>query len=223
MRVDEEKQAYVMLDIAPAILVYTPEELAARVRSVPSAKTLHIDIMDGKFVNNTTIGTAELQNLPADRQVEYHLMVSDPVGFIQALPGGKNRIFEVQLESVMEGDEGRIKKMVEAKGSKLAWVLNPPTPLSRLLPHLEGVHHVLLMTVNPGWAGQAYMGEVEEKMRQLRQLHPKLVIEIDGGVGPKTILHALKAGANRFAAASAVFGHKEPDKALKELERLQKD
>ncbi len=210
-----------MLDIAPAILVYSQEELGARIGSVPSAKTLHIDIMDGIFVDNTTIGIKELQNLPQDKEVEYHLMVADPYAFISALPGGKNRIFEVHLESVKEGEEEKVKKLVKAKGAKLAWVLNPPTPLSRLLPHLTGVHHVLLMTVNPGWAGQSYLIEVEEKMRELRAKHPTLSIEIDGGVGPKTISRALHAGANRFAAASAVFGQKNPDGALRGLISLE--
>lgn len=206
--------------VAPAILCYSKEELARRIASVPSAKILHIDIMDGRFVNNTTIGPAELSGLPKDREIEYHLMVTNPLAFIEALPGGQNRIFEVQLESVEEGEEEKIARTVQKKKSRIAWVLNPPTDIGRLEPHLAGVSQVLLMTVNPGWAGQSYMEEVEGKMRELRSRHPGLAIEVDGGVGPATIPRAIAAGANRFAAASAVFGADEPDEALQALIRL---
>ncbi len=206
-----------MTVIAPAILVYSKEELKQRLASVPSAKTIHIDIMDGKFVNNTTIGPAELQDLPKDREIEYHLMVADPLAFIEKLPGGKNSIFEVHLESVKAGQEKEIAEAVKKKKSRLAWVLNPPTPLARLESCLGSVSQILLMTVNPGWAGQSYIEEVEEKMRELRKLRPGLSIEIDGGVGAKTIPRARAAGADRFAAASSVFGHKEPDTAYRNL------
>ena len=209
-----------IVQIAPAILCYSKEELERRIAQVPSAKILHIDIMDGKFVDNTTIGPGDLQDLPKDREIEFHLMVADPLAFIEKLPGGKNKIFQVHLESVDEGDEGKIVKAVKKKKSRLAWVLNPPTNAGRIEPHLDNVSQVLLMTVNPGWAGQPYMKEVEEKMRDMRAQHPNLVIEVDGGVGPATIPRAIAAGANRFAAASAVFGAVEPDEALQVLIRL---
>lgn len=208
------------VQIAPAILCYSKDELARRVASVSSAKILHIDIMDGKFVNNTTLGPEGLQDLPENKEIECHLMVADPLQFIEALPGGKNKIFQVHIESVKEGEEKKIADAVKKKKSRLAWVLNPPTLLERLEPHLVHVSQVLLMTVNPGWAGQAYIEEVEEKMRELRKKHPSLIIEIDGGVGPTTIPRAIAAGANRFAAASAVFGQKGPNEALQALIRL---
>ncbi len=210
------------VQIAPAILCYTKEELAHRVAAVPDAHTLHIDIMDGKFVNNTTIGTDVLAefHFPPDKEIEYHLMVADPIKFIEALPGGKNSIFEVHIESVDERQMAGLQKLVAKKGSRLAWVVNPPTMLDKLEKHLAGVEHVLLMTVNPGWAGQSYISDVEEKMRALRAHHPHLTIEIDGGVGPTTIPRAIKAGANRFAAASAVFGQKDPNAALQGIIRL---
>lgn len=210
------------VQIAPAILCYSRDELERRITSVSSAKILHIDIMDGKFVNNTTIGPDVLVSFPfpQDKEIEYHLMVSDPLKFIEALPGGQNKIFEVQLESVKTGEERKITEAVKKKKSRLAWVLNPPTNTERLEPHLAHVSQVLLMTVNPGSAGQAYMREVEEKMRELRKKHPSLTIEIDGGVGPATIPRAIAAGANRFAAASSVFVQKEPNEALQALIRL---
>ena len=210
------------VQIAPAILCYTKEELAHRIAAVPDAHTLHIDIMDGKFVNNTTIGPdvlASFQFAP-DKEIEYHLMVADPLKFIEALPGGKNKIFQVHLESVDERQIEGIRRLVKKKGGRLAWVVNPPTLLEKLEKHLSGTDHVLLMTVNPGWAGQSYISDVEEKMRALRARHPHITIEIDGGIGPTTIPRAIAAGANRFAAASAVFGQSDPNAALRGIIRL---
>lgn len=206
--------------VAPAILVYTKEELQQRIESVPSAKTLHIDIMDGKFVNNTTLEVDGLHDLPKDMEIEYHLMVSNPAEYIRQLPGGKNKIFQVHVESVLDDEIPYIRHMVEKKKARLAWALNPPTPISRIEPHLGGVFGILLMTVNPGWAGQKYIEAVEGKMRALRESYPNLTIEIDGGVDSQTIPRALKAGANRFAAASAVFGQAVPDEAYRQLLRL---
>jgi ribulose-phosphate 3-epimerase len=176
--------------------------------------------MDGKFVNNTTIGPDDLRELPNDREIEYHLMVANPAEYIRQLPGGKNKIFQVHLESVLDEEIPYIRQMVEKKKARLAWVLNPPTPTARAESHLGGVVGVLLMTVNPGWAGQKYIQEVEGKMRALRASYPSLTIEIDGGVDATTIPRARKAGANRFAAASAVFGQKEPDEAYRGLLRI---
>jgi len=206
--------------VAPAILVYTKEELRQRIAAVPSAKTLHIDIMDGKFVNNTTLDIDGLRDLPESREIEYHLMVSNPAEYIRQLPGGKNRIFLVHIESVLDDEIPYIRSMVEKKNARLAWALNPPTPINRIEPHLGGVFGVLLMTVNPGWAGQTYIKEMENKMRILRESYPNLTIEIDGGVDAQTISSAMKAGANRFAAASAVFKNDEPDAALQGLLRI---
>lgn len=206
--------------VAPAILVYSKTELMQRIDSVPSAKTLHIDIMDGKFVNNTTLEVDGLHELPHDKEIEYHLMVSNPAEYIRQLPGGKNKIFQVHIESVLDEEVSYIRHMVEKKKARLAWALNPPTPISRIELHLGGVVGILLMTVNPGWAGQKYMEDVEKKMRALRDSYPDLAIEIDGGVSEQTILRALAAGANRFAAASAVFGQPEPDAALAGLLRI---
>lgn len=212
-----------MVTVAPAILVYTKEELLQRVASVPSAKTLHIDIMDGKFVDNTTLDIDALHELPKDVEIEYHLMVSNPAEYIRQLPGGKNKIFQVHIESVLDDEITYIRQRVEHKRGRLAWALNPPTPITRIEPYLGGVLGVLLMTVNPGWAGQSYIEAVEDKMRALRSSYPRLGIEIDGGVGAKTIPRAMAAGANRFAAASAVFGQEDPDEALRALIRLAEE
>jgi len=212
-----------MVTIAPAILVYSESDLRSRIASVPSAQTLHIDIMDGKFVNNITIGPDQLHDLPPRKEVEFHLMVADPLAFIEALPGGQNRIFQVHLESVKPGEERKISQAVNKKGARLCWVLNPSTPLERLLPVIARTSQVLVMTVNPGWAGQAYIKDVEEKISALRLRYPNIAIEIDGGVGAKTIPRAIEAGADRFAAASAVFGQKKPDEALRALMQIGDD
>lgn len=213
-----------MIEILPAILCQTREDLAEKIESVPSAYALHIDLMDGKFVNNKTVEPEDLGELPTHLPIEFHLMVSDPAGWIRRLPGGNQITYEVHIESVFDDAElSRIEKLVEKKGSRLALVINPPTPLEKLealLSKHPDIRQVLVMTVNPGWAGQKYIAEMEEKMKKLRARYPKLVIEVDGGVGKETGARALKAGANRLAAANALFGQSDPDTAYQELKRL---
>lgn len=213
-----------MVDILPAILSQTKADLMKKMESVPSASAWHIDLMDGKFVGNQTIGPAELDALPKDRQIEFHLMVRNPAEWMEQLPDGKNSVFLVHVEVV--SSETQLKQLLmlaQKKHGKLALVLNPPTPLEKLEKMLAAhpeIGQVLLMTVNPGWAGQKYNAEMEEKIRELRQHHPSLVIEVDGGVGMETAPSAIRAGANRLAAANAIFKAPNPSAAFRELERL---
>ncbi|MFH1095349.1 MAG: hypothetical protein V1728_03980 [Candidatus Micrarchaeota archaeon] len=212
------------IDVVPAILVHSLDELRSRIASVPGCRILQIDLMDGKFVSNKTIGLVELEPFvfPAPALIEYHLMVADPLEWIKRLPAENETIFQVHVESLKSGDFMRVREAVKARGAhcSLAWALNPPTPLSAIEAHLDGISEVLVMTVNPGFSGQKYISEMEGKMRALRAAHPGLIIEIDGGVDQSNASGAVRAGANRLAAASALFKQKDPQAACQELKRL---
>lgn len=209
-----------MVDIVPAILSYTREDLLRKAGAVGEvAPALHIDIMDGVFVKNKTIGIADALAIRTAKPVEYHLMVSDPENYIEALPGGQNSIFEVHVES-LHGNFDSILGLVKRKNSKLALVLNPATPPEEALSRLPALQMVLVMAVVPGIDGQKYMPEVENKMSLFRHRSPGITIEVDGGVNMQTAQRAVAAGANRLAAASAIFGAQNPQEAYRNLHRL---
>jgi ribulose-phosphate 3-epimerase len=112
-----------------------------------------------------------------------------------------------------------VRDAVQKAGGKLGLALNPDTPLEKVLPYAGLVEEVLVMTVHPGFSGQRYIPGMEEKIRELRKLYPKLDIEVDGGIGPETIGRAYAAGANLLAAASAVFSS---DDIKENIENLRK-
>lgn len=212
-----------IVEIVPAILSKTKEDLMQKISRVSEAAILQIDLMDGKFVNNKTIGLEELGELPRNKIIEYHLMVANPLEWVEKLPGGKNNIFEVHIESVDDEKVLAVKRLVEKKGSKLFWVVNPPTQISALEGKMDGVEGVLVMAVHPGKSGQSYIAEVERKMTALGAKYPGIVIEVDGGIDTKTAISAVKAGANRLAAASALFSKEDANKAYFELKKAAED
>ncbi len=202
-------------EIIPAILVKDREELLRRISLVKDhVKTIQLDIMDGDFVPNKTIGLEELHDLPEARY-EYHWMVKNPKRWIEENPGP--HIHMVHIEAVSSFDE--IKEAVKAAGGELGLALNPDTPLDRVLPYVGMVKEILVMTVHPGFSGQKYIPEMEGKMKELRSLYPELDIEVDGGINRETIRRAYAAGANLLAAASAIFSSDDISSAIEGLKR----
>ncbi|MFN3910251.1 MAG: ribulose-phosphate 3-epimerase [Candidatus Anstonellaceae archaeon] len=199
------------IEVIPAILAKNAKEFENKVELVPSAESLQIDIMDGKFVKNKTYFVEDYSILPLEKRIEYHLMVQNPYEWIKGLPSGKKSIFQVHLESVTIEELEDIASLVEKKDSKLCFALNPDTPLS-ILNKLFDVDYILLMTVHPGKSGQKYIKGMEKKIAKLRELKKDIDIEIDGGANEQTSLGAIKAGANKIAMASAIFQSDEPDK-----------
>ena len=202
-------------EIIPAILVKDRTELLACIARVKDhVKTLQIDIMDDIFVPNKTIGLEGLKDLPEARY-EFHWMVKDPVRWIEATPG--NHMHLVHIETITDIKE--IKDAVSKAGGRLGLAMNPDTPVESVLPHLDDVEEILVMTVHPGFSGQGYIKEMESKVKRLRELRPDMDIEVDGGINLDTIACAYAAGANLLAAASAVFKPDDTGKAVEELKR----
>lgn len=202
-------------EIIPAILVKTREELLARIDRVRGlVKEIQLDIMDGVFVPNRTIGLEELKDLP-DAKYEFHWMVQDPENWIVAVPGPHMHL--VHVETIT--DFSKIEEAVKKAGGRLGLALNPETPLGALLPYVDKAERVLVMTVRPGFSGQKYIYEMESKVRTLREMFPALNIEVDGGVNNETVPHAYSNGANLLAAASALFEAKDIKAAIEEMKK----
>lgn len=216
------------LMIAPSILSADFSRLGDEVRAVEAAgaDVIHVDVMDGHFVPNITIGPLVVKAVRAvtDLPVDVHLMITDPDRYIDDFIDAGADWVTVHVEACTHLH--RTLASIRARGKKAGAVLNPATSLSTLDYVLGEVDLVMLMSVNPGFGGQSFIGSAVEKTRQLRQMldrvNPEAGIEVDGGIGPATIGPMAAAGANIFVAGSAIYG--QPDyqaviSALKELAR----
>lgn len=198
--------------IAPSILSADFSRLGDEVRAVEAAGAdfIHVDVMDGRFVPNITIGpivTAAVRRstrLPIDA----HLMIVEPEKYLEAFARAGADSITVHVEAV--ADLPRTIRRIHELGKKASIAVNPATPLDGVLPVLGEVEMVLLMTVNPGFSGQRFIDDVVPKIRALRAEVDRrglgVAIEVDGGVAPDTAAFVLEAGADVLVAGSAVFG-----------------
>jgi ribulose-phosphate 3-epimerase len=214
--------------LAPSILSADFARLGEEVARVEKyADLFHVDAMDGHFVPPITIGPVVVRSLRAVTALplECHLMVTDPLVQCEqfAEAGGTSVI--AHLEAVP--DPTAVIARARELGIGIGISLNPPTPLSSALPWLDQVDVLNLMTVNPGWAGQAFLPEVLPKIRAARaeidRLGLGVDIAVDGGIGLESGRQALDAGANVLGAASAIFSQPDPAEAARALRDLFAD
>jgi len=199
--------------IAPSILSADFGCLAAEIKAVEEAgaDVIHVDVMDGHFVPNITIGPPVVAGIrkTTDLPLDVHLMISNADQYVEEFAAAGADWITVHVEACthLHRTIGRIKEL----GKKAGAVLNPATPLSTLDVILGDVDLVMLMSVNPGFGGQSFIPFTIDKIRQLKQMIDErnltVGIEIDGGIGPATIIDVAAAGANIFVAGSAVYGH----------------
>ena len=205
-----------MIEIVPAILEKTVEELKQRVKEVePFVKRVQIDIMDGEFVPNKTVQPEDMKDFKTDLMKEAHLMVNDNEKYVEAFLDLGFDMIIVHYESCKD-IPGIIKK-VKDKGKKIALAINPPTPLSAIKDYLDDLDMVLIMTVNPGFSGQGFDSGVLPKIRELRSMKRDLDIQVDGGIKVGTVRLAAEAGANIFASCSGIFKFEDKGKAVEAL------
>jgi ribulose-phosphate 3-epimerase len=209
--------------IAPSLLSADFGRLAEEVRAVEAAgaDVIHVDVMDGRFVPNITVGPLVVQavrrvtRLPIDA----HLMIVEPERYVEAFAKAGADLVSVHAEA--SPHLHRTLQAIRAAGAKPAVALNPSTGLEAVEYVLGDCAMVLLMTVNPGFGGQSYVEAVTEKVRRLRAMADArgqaLDIEVDGGVRPDTAARAAAAGANVLVAGTAVFGQKDYGAAIRAL------
>lgn len=209
--------------IAPSILSADFTRLGEEIKAVEKAGAdyIHIDVMDGHFVPNITIGPmiVEAARRATDLPLDVHLMISNPDQYAEDfVKAGADRI-TVHAEAV--NHLHRSIQLIRKLGAEPAVSLNPATPPDGLEYVLEDLDMVLLMTVNPGFGGQAFIHSVVPKIEQVREMIEKrgleVELEVDGGVGPKTIHMVSSAGADVFVAGSAIFGSEDYAETIRKM------
>lgn len=217
------------IQIAPSILSADFGKLGEEIRAVDQAgcDIIHIDVMDGHFVPNITIGPLVVQAARAvtDKDLDVHLMITDADKYVDAFASAGADWITVHVEACnhLHRTVSRIKEL----GKKAGVVLNPATSLTTLDYILEEVDLVMLMSVNPGFGGQSFIPSTLDKVRQLRQLidakELSVDIEIDGGISEKTVGDVAEAGANIFVAGSAIYGSSDYIRTITSLRGLAEE
>ncbi len=206
-----------MIKIIPAILAKTPEEFETMIRAVePHTDLVHLDIADGAFVPNKTIGGyEELQKINTKLNFEVHLMVNNPEGQIGRWLKTKAIRFLIHWESTAEIDA--VINELSTNGKEIGLVFNPQTNWIVSEPYTDRIDLVQFMTVDPGFYGSPFLPEVLEKIKNFQSQYPNKVIQVDGGIKPEIVKLVEAVGVSRAAVGSYIFKSDNIGEALKEL------
>lgn len=212
-----------MIKVAPSILSADFVNLERDIQRVSSADYLHVDVMDGAFVPNITIGIPVVTSIRkcTDMPLDVHLMIDKPVRYIEDFAKAGADLLSIHLEADHPTRIAEALRIMEQCKVKKAVALRPITSAHAILPYLEQLDMVLVMTVEPGFGGQAFMESQLETIRQVRALidryNPACELEVDGGITPKTAPLVVEAGANVLVAGSSVYGSTDILAAIQSL------
>ena len=205
--------------VAPSILSADFSRIGAEIQDVEKGgcDLIHVDVMDGHFVPNLTIGPPVIRGIrkATALPLDVHLMIDEPLRYVDDFKKAGSDWLTIHVEATPKIEE--TLKAIKSKGMKAGISLRPKTPLQSIEPFLKWVDLVLVMTVEPGFGGQAFMPDMIEK--KVKVLRPKFsgMISVDGGINPQTAKVSLAAGADILVAGTAIFGAKDRAQAIKEL------
>lgn len=218
--------AHARIEIAPSILACNFSRLGEEVRAVEQggADVIHVDVMDGHFVPNISIGIPVVQSLSKATRLplDVHLMIDRPEKYVEEfVRAGASRVL-IHEEATVHLD--RALSMIREFGAEAGAAINPATPVAMLTEVLHKVDTVLVMSVNPGFGGQKFIPGTLEKIRQLNQWRARyngaFRIEVDGGVDAENAAELAQAGANTFVAGTSIFHTPDPAAAARQLRKL---
>jgi ribulose-phosphate 3-epimerase len=212
-----------MIEIAPSILSADFTKLGQQIEIVEAAgaSLLHVDVMDGRFVPNITVGLPVVKAISRATQlpIDAHLMIVEPGRYAEQFVKAGAQMVSIHIEA--DPHAHRTLSAIRAAGAQAGVAINPATSLSALDEALKFADYVLLMSVNPGFGGQAFIPESLDKVRRLRKMIDerglKARIEIDGGIDAENIAEVASAGAEIIVSGSAIFGAPDPAVALRKL------
>jgi len=181
----------------------------------PFSDMFHVDVMDGNFVDNLTVGAPVVARIKTDVPLDCHLMINNPHKYIKDFAEAGAASITIHAEASLHLSDD-IQKIKDA-GCRVAVALNPDTPVDKISKVLPMLDMVLVMSVHPGFGGQSFIPEVLEKVKWLREHYPNLDIQIDGGINDEMAALAKEAGANVLVAGSYILKNKNPAEAAQKL------
>lgn len=212
-----------MIKIAPSILSADFANLEREIRRISAADYVHVDVMDGIFVPNITIGIPVVEAIRkvTELPLDVHLMIDRPVRYVEEFCKAGADLVTVHVEADTGENTRRALELIHGLGKKAGVVVKPKTPAEAALPFLEMCDIILVMTVEPGFGGQRFMEDMMPKLRQLREWidekNPSCELEVDGGVDPVTCKTVIASGANVLVAGSAVYKAEDIPGRIQEL------
>ena len=212
-----------MIKIAPSILSADFAYLARDIEKIATADYVHVDVMDGLFVPNISIGIPVVKSIrpTTDLPLDVHLMIERPVRYVEQFCDAGADIVTCHMEADTEENILAAIAKIHAKGKKAGVVVKPRTPASAVLPFIDKVELILVMTVEPGFGGQSFMADMMPKVQEIRRyidaMNPTCELEVDGGVDPTTCKLCTASGANVLVAGSSVYKAEDIPARIREL------
>jgi len=206
-----------VVEIAPSMLGANFGEMKRDAELVaPHSAYLHMDVMDGHFVPNLTMGPDLVKSLKGIGKLDVHLMVTNPSDFISDFSDAGADIISVHVEA---NNPQKAIELIKKQNIKAGIALNPSTPASAIEPFVDSIDMILVMSVEPGYCGQSFNENAIERVKTYRKEYPNKIIEVDGGVGPGNAAVLAEAGADLLVAGSAIFGSSNPIEVILDMKK----